>query len=769
MTEKYNGKILKIFSQKGDWACILFEDNMTHERKVAKGKVTGMIYNGLEIELDGNEVNDPKYGKQIQIDTITIKESPTIAFLYKCVKGIGESLAKKIVDEYGDDCIDKIKKDPTILYNIKGIKKKKLEMITKSLNETEHIQLYLAVFQYFNNDVTSDQVDKIISACTGKIDKFEEIKKNPYWLIEHIDGFGFKKVDKLALASGIKEYSKERIEAAATYVLKYVSVKESHCFIDMNQLAKEVTDLILKKPVGITKKEFCKIENELLSGNNNMDEYISSKKKSTELRDYADRFILIIDLLSDVLAEAQSKDESDRTIEIDDTRIYSRDLYLTEVKLASRIISMLKKKPVKKISEADIEYTIHRIEDEDDIEYAPQQVEAIKNSLNNRLSLIVGGPGRGKTTIIKSIISCWDDDDNIVLLAPTGRAAKRMTEATGYKAMTIHRYRNEIKRTGNMPNKKLIILDETSMLGITLAETLFWLAEECNLILVGDKNQLPSIEPGNFLKDIIDSKLIPTTFLTVGFRNAGAIAINSELINEGKSPSSYIYDDTFKFTTLDKEEIPDYIVEVYLRLLKRYLPSEIGIISPIKVKGFGCVEAINRKIRERYNPATKENPDNPSGLRMFDRVMNIKNDYKRITIDELGNEEMGVFNGDTGTVDGIDYDEEMVEVLFDDGHTSFYRFSEVYEYLILAYAISIHKSQGSEYKALIVVVSPEYIYFMKRRMFYTAASRAGAEEELVGSKKAAALAAKNNSEDARNTYLKERLIQLSGFEYIPLT
>ena len=320
-----------------------------------------------------------------------------------------------------------------------------------------------------------------------------------------------------------------------------------------------------------------------------------------------------------------------------------------------------------------------------------------------------------------------------------------------------------------MPNKKLIILDETSMLGITLAETLFWLAEECNLILVGDKNQLPSIEPGNFLKDLIDSKLIPTTFLTVGFRNAGAIAINSELINEGKSPSSYTYDDTFNFTTLDKEEIPDYIVEAYLRLLKRYLPSEIGIISPIKVKGFGCVEAINRKIRERYNPATKENPDNPSGLRMFDRVMNIKNDYKRITIDELGNEEMGVFNGDTGTVDGIDYDEETVEVLFDDGHTSFYRFSEVHEYLILAYAISIHKSQGSEFKALIVVVSQEYTYFMKRKMFYTAASRAGAEEELVGSKKAAALAAKNNSEDTRNTYLKERLIQLSGFEHIPLT
>lgn len=761
MTEKYYGKIAKIFSQKGDWACILFEDNVTHERKIAKGKITGMIYNGLEIELEGSEVNDPKYGKQIEIDTITIKESPTIAFLYKCVKGIGESLAKKIVDEYGDDCIDKIKKDPTILYNIKGIKKKKLEMITKSLNETEHIQLYLAVFQYFNNDVTSDQVDKIISACTGKIDKFEEIKKNPYWLIEHIDGFGFKKVDKLALASGIKEYSKERIEAAATYVLKYVSVKEAHCYLEMDQLAKEVTNLILNKPEGITNKEFNKIQNELLSGSDTIDDYISSHKKSAELTDYADKFTCIIELLSDALVEAESKEESARSIEVDDTRIYSRDLYLTEIKLASRIVSMLRKEPVKKISESDIEYIIKEIEDADGIEYAPQQVEAVKKSLAHRLSLIVGGPGRGKTTITKTIISCWDDDDNVVLLAPTGRAAKRMTEATGHKAMTIHRYRNEIKKTGIFPKNKLIILDETSMLGIVLAEMLFWIAEDCNLILIGDKNQLPSIEPGNVLKDLIDSEVIPMTYLTIGFRNAGAIAINSELINEGKSPSSYKYDDTFKFTTLDKEEIPDYIVEAYLKLLKRYIPSEIGIISPIKTKGFGCVEMINKKIRERYNPASKENPDNPSGLRIHDRVMNIKNNYRRVTIDTLGNKEEGIFNGDTGTVYDIDYEEEMVEVLFDDGHISFYSFSDVYEYLILAYAISIHKSQGSEYKALIVVVSSEYTYFMKRKMFYTAVSRAGLEEELVGSKKAAALAAKNDSEETRNTYLKERILQIS--------
>lgn len=761
MIERYNGKIVKIFSQKGDWACILFEDNETKGRKIAKGKITGMIYEGLEIELEGKTVNDPKYGKQIEIDTISIKQSPTIAFLYKCVKGIGESLAKKIVDEFGDNCIEKIKKEPTILYKIKGIKKKKLKMITESLNETEHIQLYLTVFKYFNNDVTYDQVDKIVKACAGKIEKFEEIKKNPYWLIEHIDGFGFKKVDKLALASGIKEFSSERIEAAATYVLQYASVKEAHCYLEMDQLAKGIADLILEIPDGISRKEFSKIQNELLAGSDSIDDYITSHKKFIELSDYADKFTLIIELLSDVLVAEQSKDESVRPIEIDDTRIYSRNLYLTETKLASRIAKMLSKEPIRNISESDIEYTIRMIEDEDDIEYAPQQIEAIKKSLNSRLSLIVGGPGRGKTTIIKSIISCWDDDDNIVLLAPTGRAAKRMTEATGYKAMTIHRYKNEINQTGEFPKNKCIIVDEVSMLGIQLAELLFWIAEDCNLILVGDKNQLPSIEPGNFLKDVIDSNIIPVTFLTIGFRNEGAIAINSELINEGKGPSAYKYDDTFKFVSLEKEEIPNYIVEAYLKLLKNYVPSEIGIISPIKTRGYGCVEVINKKIRERYNPVSEENPDNLSGLRVFDRVMNIKNDYQRMTINELGKKEKGVFNGDIGTVNQIDYEDEIVEILFDDGHTSYYTFSEVNEFLILAYAISIHKSQGSEFKALIVVISSEYTFFMKRKMFYTAESRAREIEELVGSKKAAAIAAKNNSEETRNTYLKERLIQLS--------
>lgn len=759
MTEKFQGNIVRIFSQKGDWSCILFENEETGERKVAKGKISGMVYDGLKVELEGTPVEDPIYGNQIEIENLIIKESPTIAFLYKCVKGIGKSLAKQIVDKFGDDCVDKIKKDPSVLYSVKGIKEKKLKMITDSLNETEHIQLYLSVFQYFNNDVTYDQVDKIIAACGGSSDKFDAVKKNPYWLIQNVDGFGFKKVDKLALASGIKEFSLERIEAAAMYVLKYVSVKEAHCYLELDQLAREMADLLLLIP-DIAKKELNKIQSELLAGSETIDDYIFSHKKSSELSEYAEKFTLVLELLSEVLARTEPEDESVRSIEIADTRIYSRDLYLTEQKLAHEIVAMLNKKPVREIDKSDIDYYIHRTEEDDGIKYATQQIEAIKKSLRNRLSLIVGGPGRGKTTIIKSIIACWDNDDEIILLAPTGRAAKRMTEATGFKAKTIHRYRNEIKRTKIFPEKKLIIVDETSMLGITLAEVLFWMAEDCNLILVGDANQLPSIEPGNFLKDLIESKVIPATFLTVGFRSAGAIANNAELINEGKGPGSYEYDDTFKFTSVEKEEIPGYVAKVYLNLLKHYLPCEIGIISPIKTKGYGSVNRINNAVRAIYNPVTKYNPENQSGLRVNDRVMNIKNDYKRITTDEFGNLEEGLYNGDAGTVEEVNLEEEIVTIHFDDNHTASYKFSEVPEYIILAYAITNHKSQGSEYKALIVIMSPEYMYFMKRKMFYTAESRAREVEELVGSKKAAAIAARDNSEAKRNTHLKEQIIEL---------
>ena len=711
----------------------------------------------MAIELEGSFVVDPTYGRQIEISSIIIKESPTIAFLYKCVKGIGHSLATMIVNEFGEDCIDKIKKDPSILYRVKGIKKKKLKMITESLADTEHIQLYIDIFKYFNNDVTYDQVVKIMDACQEKKSKFEEIKKNPYWLIANVDGFGFKKVDKLAIASGIKEFSYERIEAAVIYTLKYVSIKEAHCYLELDQLAKATFDLILSKPDTISKKELDKIQSDLISADKHIEKYVKDHIYSEILEDYSRKANLIIDLLSDVLTAAETDAENAVNIIIDENRIYTKELYLAETKLASHIKNMLDKKPVKEIADYDIDYFIHLIETTDEIEYAEEQKKAVKTSLHNRLSLIVGGPGRGKTTILKAIIACWDNDDEIILLAPTGRAAKRMTEATGYKAKTLQRYKNEIVKKGGRPKKKLIIMDETSMMGINLAELLFWIAEDCNLILVGDSNQLPSIEPGNFLKDLIESRCIPITFLSVGFRSDGAIAINSELINEGKGPSSYKYDETFRFISVEKEEVIDSIITSYQNYLKKYVPSEIGIISPIKSKGFGSVDLINKSIREKYNPVSKWNPDNPSGLRIYDRVMNVKNDYKRIMEDPLGNTEEGVFNGDTGTVDSIDSYGETVKILFDDGRFATYKFSEIKDFLTLAYAISIHKSQGSEYKALILIASPEYTFFMKRRMFYTAASRARVEEEIIGSKKAAAMAARDNSESKRNTHLRERI------------
>jgi exodeoxyribonuclease V alpha subunit len=727
---------------------------------VAKGKIGGVIYEGVEILVEGDFVQDPKYGRQFDVKESTVLESATVAFLYKCVKGIGKSLANAIVNTLGEDCVKKIGQDPKILYTVKGIKDKKHKMIMDSLNENKDIQLYIDIFNYFNNNITYSQAEKIVYVCKEKRVKFNMIKMNPYWLIAHVDGFGFKRVDNLALASGIGEYSLERISASIIYVLKGVSIEKGHCFLKMDELTKEVMDLLIQKPEDITKKDFNYIQQLLIKADDSVDDYIAKHKFAKELIEYTDCYDKIITLMSDALIA----NLNDGTIAIDEERIYVTKLYETETRLAESIVAMSKKSPVKKIPLARIQKVIEKTEKDEDIEYAQEQKDAVINALQQRVSIISGGPGRGKTTILKLILECWNDDESVILLAPTGRAAKKMAEATGRPAKTIDRYRNEIKAfdglMANRPKNALVVFDEASMAGIEKADLLFRIAEDCNLIIVGDVDQLESIEPGTFLSDIIESGRVVTTMLKHGFRNDGSIAKNGNLINEGKNPSNYIYDEKFQFVSAEKEDILNTVVEIYKELLKTYDPSEIGIISPIRKQGFGCVNSINNIIRDTFNPVTLENPTNPSGFRIHDRVMNIVNDYKKVIYDAAGYESIGVFNGDTGKIKSIDIYSETLEVEFDDGWNAVYKFSEIENSLVLAYVITIHKSQGSEWNALIVIVSSEHTYFYHRKILYTAATRAKNVEYMVGSKKTAAIASQKVPSSTRNSYLKIRIQEI---------
>ena len=763
----FDGKVIKVYKQSGNWACFRFEDKKTKMLYTAKGTVENILIPDAEISLTGDFVDTEKYGRQIEISNLELKSSGTVMCLAKCVKGVGISLAKEIVKTYGDECIDQILENPSILLKVKGIKKKKFEMIVESIKKQDDIKTYLDIFAFFKNDITQSQVTKIAQACKSKVISFEKIKKNPYWIIKHIEGFGFKRVDKLALAAGIEEFSVERIGAAIVFCLQQMSQVCGHCFADMDTLSNEVSTLIIGEPEGLNAKNVKLFKSIVSLGEDSaINEFLKKNDKHGNLLKWKEDYEHLID----VMCEALIEDEKEELIVIEDEKIYWKDLYSAEVETAKIISQMTWEAPVKKVTSKNIRQAIQDMEDYEDCALSDEQKDAVITSVTSRLSIITGGPGRGNTTIIKTIIGAWNKDDDIILLAPTGKAAKRITESTGYPASTIHRFRNKIRQEEQSlkrekakekdldarPKKKLIIIDEVSMVGIRLGLSLLKLARYCNLILVGDVDQLASIEPGLFMKDIIESKIVPVSRLTKGFRNGGSIAINSDLVNKGKGTKYFVLDEHFTFMEAYDEDVLNATIETYRTLLEKYKANEIGILSPIKSRGYGSVKLINDTIRKEFNESFSTERPSKSGYFDGDRVMFIRNNYKKIVTNGFEEEE-GVFNGDTGTVMSIDDSSEEADVLFDDGRRGTFSFDEMVEDFILANATTIHKSQGSEYKAVIVIMSSQHIFFLKRNLLYTAMTRAKEELYIIGDKKAIGAAIRNVDDSVRNTNLKEQL------------
>jgi len=748
----FEGRIVKIYKQTDNWICFRFEDQKSKNQYTAKGKATKALMPEMKIQIEGEFVEDKKYGRQIDVFNIEIKSSVTATYLYKCIKGIGASLAEEIVKMYGEDCIEKINKDPHILLKVKGIKAKKLKMITESLKKADNMKLYLDIFSFFNNDITMNQADKIVQVCTSSKISFKKIKENPYWLISHIEGFGFKKVDRLALSSGLEEYSVERIGAAIVYCLQQMSQISGHCYCDMETLSKDVSELILGIPEDLTARTMKQFRTLIEEDNDKkIEDFINKKKEKGSLEEWKNNYYKLIDVMS----EALINDIEEDLIVVEEEKIYWKELYEAENESAKIIAKMAWSVPVKNVSESNIRNAIEEVEEDEECKLSEEQKNAIIKSLSYRLSVITGGPGRGKTTIIKTIIKAWNDDKNIVLLAPTGKAAKRMTEASGYEASTIHRFRGKIGKE-HLENK-LIIVDETSMIGIKLGFALLKMSKDCNLVLVGDIDQLASIEPGSFMKDIIESGEVSVSYLTKGFRNGGSIAKNSDLVNQGKSLKNFILDKNTCFIKAEHENILKEVIISYKDLLKKYEASEIGILSPIRIRGFGSVDSINKMIREKINPETETNPQNGSGYLVNDRIMHIKNNYRKEIINEYGITELGIYNGDMGTISKIDQELEEVTVNLDDGRVGIFSFDEIKEEFEMAYAMTVHKSQGSEYKAVIIITTSQYAFFVKRNLLYTAFSRARDELRIIGDEKAIAIAVKNIDDSIRNTNLKERI------------
>lgn len=749
---RLKGEIVKVYKQTDDWMCFRFRDSKTNIERTSKGNITGTFLPGMKVTIEAEEVVDKIYGKQYNVTKIDSNDSITAVFLSMFISGIGISLAKEIVRTYGEDCIPKIKKNPEILLKVKGIKKKKYTRIVSSLSKTDDIDLMLQIIEFFNNDVTMNQVEKIVQACKDRRKKMKDIKKNPYWLITSIEGFGFKKVDRLALSSGISEFAMERVSAAIVYCLQEMSQKGGHCFSDSETLLKEVTLLIIGKPEFLSAKSYNVFYT--ICANEDADAIDSFLKKwdyEHQLEKWQTNYVKLVDIFIESLLKA--RDEG--TVVIDDERIYWSELYDAEVTCADIIKNLSQKVLTKRITQEQVDHAINEIEENEGCKLSEEQTLAIKNSLTKRISVITGGPGRGKTTIIKAIIKSWNDDENILLLAPTGRAAKRIKESSGYKAQTIHRFLYASIAGDISADRKLVIVDESSMMGILLAKRLLKYLRNANVIFVGDVDQLASIEPGCFLKDIIASGKVTVSKLTKGFRNGGSIAIDSDLINKGKHLKEFVLDDDTQFVEADADHMLNTILDQYDKLLKEYSVSQIGILTPMRKRGAGCVDLINEAVREKYNP--DKGYKNATGFRSGDRVMHIKNDYNKNMRDENWTSFQGVFNGDLGIIKDIDDDYEEVTVLFDDNSEGIFTYEEMKNNFVLAYANTIHKAQGSEYKAVIVVVSSQHSFFLKRNMIYTAFTRAKERLIIVGDEKAIATAARNIDDSVRNSYLKERI------------
>lgn len=764
----FEGSVLQIYKQTENWISMKVRLK-SKETYIAKGKLTGLVFEKMNFTMEGNFVVDKKYGKQIEIKSFSSAISPQVSYFASCVKGVGPKLAEKIEKKFGTAAIDMIFDNPDILLEVPGIRPKKFIQISnsiKKLKKSGEYQLMLEIFRFFKGKCTENQAQKIREACQEKRTSINEIKKNPYVLITKIDGFGFKKVDSLALASGIKEDSVERLEAAVVDILKTEAETKGNTYTTLDVLSQKLVELILEKPKCLSDTTFQKLLSAIDDDNIELEEEIVIQDKTEEIKLFANKYKSLIDKG----AEALLHDVQNNIIVYEDERVYWSRLYKAELNTARIVVESMDLAPVISVSSEDIEDGISYWEEKEGCEFSDEQKFAVSNSLSHRLSIITGGPGRGKTTILMAILKAWEyrlfreetkNEGKIFLLAPTGRAAKRMSAVTGYPAMTIHRFKKAVSlgitiKEEDLTNS-LIIVDESSMLGIELGSDVLDFAEDANIIFIGDVDQLASISPGSFLKDLITSGRVSVSYLKKGFRNAGSIAKNSDLLNKGENLSKFIFDDDTVFLEREGEKLIPAIINFYDNALKEYKSSEIVILSPLKQLGYASVNNINKELQEHLHPSLKCKK-NRTVFRMGDRVMNTSNDYNQSIINlETGMEELGVFNGDTGTIINIDEDSELMTVLFDDNKQGEFNFKQMQDTFILAYAMTVHKSQGSEYKAVLVVVSKQHSFFLKRNLLYTAMTRAKQFLFLLGSPSAVAIAAKKIDDSVRNSSLNEHI------------
>lgn len=671
---------------------------------------------GQLLEIEGEWVKHPKFGQQFKATTYKTVAPTEISGIEKflasgAINGIGPAMAKKIVAEFGEKTLEIIAKSPNELLKVPGIGKKTAEKISASYLEQSELTEIMVWLE--NHGISNTYAGKIF-AKYGSF-AIDIMEKDIYHLFQDIEGIGFLTADKLAFNLGIQRDDKRRIISGIDYALMQLC-NNGHCCIPEMALVDKTAKIL-------------QVNNQIIF---------------TILKERIDNGSLNTEVVGG------------------ETLIYPPYLYYAEKKVAMRLLQL--QQATEPLSEDNLSLFIKVWEKDNQIQLAQKQKEAIKACLHHGVLVLTGGPGTGKTTIIKGILSILKAQGlKIRLAAPTGRAAKRLSETTGQKALTIHRLleANNLAQDDNLQlgfskdiddqlDADVIILDEVSMVDIVLMHHfLNAVPDGCRIILVGDTDQLPAVGPGSVLKDIIRSQKIPAIRLDEIFRQAQTSMIiqNAHIINAGRLPDLRKQYSDFVFYELnDDTSITQKILDLCTKNLPHegfYVLKDVQVLSPMH--RFLCgVENLNLMLQEQLNP--KKNQDelkySSQTFRVGDKVMHIRNNYQK-----------NVFNGDIGFIQDIN-NEKLTVDYFD--HIVTYEKNELNE-LTLAYASSVHKSQGSEYKVVIIPLSTSHYIMLQRNLLYTAITRAKQKVIIIGSKKALMTAIQSNRTQKRYTLLAERL------------
>lgn len=698
---------------------------------------------GENISAEGEYIEHPVYGRQFKIQTYETVAPTDRAGMERylgsgAIRGVGEALAARIVKKFGDDTFRIIEEEPERLAEVKGISERKAQEIAVQMEEKKDLREALVYLQQYG--ISNTLAVKIYN--TYGMEMYSVMRENPYRLAEDVSGVGFRIADEIAGRIGIHTDSDYRIRSGILYTLLQ-AVGEGHCFLPLELLLRRASELL-----GVSEEN---------------------------IRPQVDNLIM------------------DRKLVAKGDAVFAASYYYAELNCANMLrnlnIPMLEAENLP-AQDMAIRKRLERMAENLSMELDELQLKAVEESIKNGLFILSGGPGTGKTTTINMIIRYFESEGmDIFLAAPTGRAAKRMTEATGFEAKTIHRLlelnsalsdddtrRASFERNQENPlEADVVIIDEMSMVDIQLFQALLKaILPGTRLILVGDVDQLPSVGPGQVLRDLMNSEAFPMVTLEKIFRQAGEsdIVVNAHRINKGEQIAlDNKSRDFFLLERNDVNVIYKHMIQLIREMLPKYVnatPFDIQVLTPMRKGSLGC-ETLNGILQRYLNPADPHKKEHSYGNTVFregDKVMQIKNNYQleweivgryNIPIDKG----MGVFNGDMGRVLEINETMSTLLVEFDDGRRVNYPFSGLEE-LELSYAITIHKSQGSEYPAVILPLLGGPRMLFNRNLLYTGITRARNCVTILGSSETVRNMIDNVSENRRYTALESRIREICG-------